>query len=133
MVGNQYKYGGHTHTITSFNINEEKEKVTIQTNRRCYERPYESVETFLNSFEPVQKSDWGMMQTGEPHLPEMQINSAVISKLKDVLMDNIEKVKTDKLYIPQATSIKLMVDSVIDLAKIEVAYMEAYVRVKKNA
>lgn len=133
MQGHKFIYGNHEHTITSFQIYEDKEKITVQTNRKCYERPFESAMVFLNQFQPVKKDDWGVMETGEPQLPQMQINSQVIAQLKDVLLDNIEKVKKDKEYIAQATAVKLSVDSVIDLAKIEVAYMEAYVRVKKNS
>jgi len=132
MEGLSYKYGGRNHTIKSFNIITSREEVQIQTNIKNFVRPFESVLEFLNKFEPIQETGMAMFENKDAvPIPQMQVNSQVISQLKDILIENINNVKKDKDYIPQATAVKLNVDSVIDLAKIEVSYMEAYVRMNK--
>jgi PP-loop superfamily ATP-utilizing enzyme len=131
MEGGRYSYGGKLHVIKSFLISEEKETVQIQTDKRYFDRPLESAMELLNHFEPIQEMGMQTIAADDALVPVMQINSEVISQLKDILLDNIKKVREDKGFIPQATAVKLNVDSVIDLAKIEVAYMEAYVRMRK--
>jgi PP-loop superfamily ATP-utilizing enzyme len=132
MIGLRYKYGGTEHIVKSFNISEEKERVSVQTNKKVYDRPFDSIMEFLNKFEPIPETGMEVYENRDSvPIPKMQINSQVISQLKDMLMENIQNVKKDKNYIPQATAVKLNVDSIIDLAKIEVSYMEAYVRINK--
>jgi len=43
-----------------------------------------------------------------------------MTKLRDTLMANIEKVKQDREYIPQAKMISDSINSLIGLAKIEI-------------
>lgn len=133
MRGHKYKYGGKIHTLKGYNIYEDRDMISVETNLKIYERSLEAAMVFLDQFEPIAETGMEVMPASDALLPVMQINSSVIKDLKDVLMDNIKKVKENKEYIPQATAVKLSVDSIIDLAKIEVAYMEAYVRVQKQA
>jgi hypothetical protein len=133
MIGGTYHYGHSQHTIKRYRINEERERVTIITDKNEFDRPLDAVMEFLNLFEAVEKPVSALQTLSESSmtLPQMQINGSVIRELKDVLMDNIKKVKEDKNYIPQAQAIKENVDAVIDLAKTEVSYMEAYVRMHR--
>ncbi|MCO6499105.1 MAG: hypothetical protein J5I47_01865 [Vicingus serpentipes] len=48
------------------------------------------------------------------------INGAVVSNVKQILLDNIKKVQENKDYIPQAAEINNNVKSIIDLAKAEI-------------
>jgi hypothetical protein len=132
MLDQKFRYGGKIHTVKGYTILDDKEQVKIQTNYRIYEKSFESFEAFIGYMEPIEENGMQLVREQEMMLPKMQINSDVIGQLKDILLDNIDKVKKDKEFIPQATAVKLNVDSVIDLAKIEVAYMEAFVRVKKQ-
>lgn len=133
MVGYKYVYGGHHHIINGYTIHEDKERVYVQTSRRHFDRPLESALEFLSKFEKYEERSLTVPGGDRMAVPMItpQITSSTIGQLKDVLLANIEKVKADKGYIPQATAVKQNVDSIIDLAKIEVAYMEAYVRVNK--
>jgi hypothetical protein len=131
MVGYKYKYGGRIHELKSYHILKDTEMVQLQTNIKFFERPFDSVMEFLNKFEPLEETGMQTVDKDVVAVPVMQINSKVIAQLKDVLMENIASVKANKEFIPQATAVKLNVDSIIDLAKIEVSYMEAYVRMNK--
>jgi hypothetical protein len=133
LIGKTFLYGAKNHTLESYLINEQEEKVKIQTDIRFYERGFDSIESFIDQLEPVKeisviKAD----KHKEVFLPAMQVNSDVIRQLKDVLLDNIEKVKNDKEYIPQASAVKENVDGIIDLAKIELGYITSYVNARKG-
>ena len=65
-------------------------------------------------------------------LPALTVDKAVTSKLKDILMENIEKVKADKDYIPQAQAVKDNVDSILNLAKTEIEYLNALHRINRD-
>lgn len=54
--------------------------------------------------------------------PGIITQTDTLKLLKDTLLQNIEKVKTDKSYIPQAKSINESVGKLVDLAKVEVDY-----------
>jgi len=47
-------------------------------------------------------------------------------------MENIEKVKADKDYIPQAQAVKDNVDSILNLAKTEIEYLNALHRINRD-
>jgi len=51
-------------------------------------------------------------------------NQSVMTELKDVLLDNIRKVKENKDYIPQAQEINSQVKSMIDLARTEIDFIK---------
>ncbi len=65
-------------------------------------------------------------------LPQPEINSTVIAKCKDYLIDSIAKLQNDPVYIPQAEAIKHNVDSIIDLARIEVAQLDLIYRINRS-
>lgn len=130
MIGHRYMYGATNHTITRYRINKERGRVTVITDKKEFDRPIDAAMEFLEQFEPIPGRAVAVVQD-QPNLPQMQVNSSVISELKDVLMDNIRKVKEDKNYIEQAEAVRQNVESVIGLAKTEIAYMEAYTRMNK--
>jgi hypothetical protein len=135
MKGNYYDYGRTQHRIVSFRIDEARERVYIMTDKKEYDRDFDSVLEFLNLFEATdarplpaaKQQDAGITVTGT----KLETVSA-FGELRTVLMDNIRKVQQDKNYIPQAESILTSVSGMIDLAKTEVAYMEAFTRMRKN-
>ncbi|OFY87866.1 MAG: hypothetical protein A3F72_03055 [Bacteroidetes bacterium RIFCSPLOWO2_12_FULL_35_15] len=53
-------------------------------------------------------------------LKSQTIPLSIMSKLRDTLLDNIEKVKADKEYVPQAKEISSSIGQIINLAKIEI-------------
>jgi len=118
MTGKTFEYGRNPHTIKKYEIDPARDRVYIHTDKSVYDRTFDSFNDFISMFKPV-INDVGLLMG----LPVRQVSGEVIASLKDVLMDNIAKIKADKSYIPQAEAIKGNVDSVIDLAKTELAYM----------
>lgn len=58
-----------------------------------------------------------------PEQGSLQINTMprdTMSRLKDVLMESIEKVREDRDYVPQATQIAKTAQTLVNLAKLEV-------------
>lgn len=55
----------------------------------------------------------------------LALDKTVITSLKDILMDNIQKIKDNKEYIPQAQAINDQAKSVIDLVKSEIDLIKA--------
>lgn len=133
MIGGTYLYGNHTIRIMDYKINEQRERVYVITDKKEYDRPFESILDWINNLQLVpSRAVVQVPNSGSTLLPEAQVNSSVIKELKEVLLDNIRKIKESKDYIPQAEAIKANVDSVIGLAKTEISYMEAVVRLNKN-
>jgi hypothetical protein len=134
LIGKPFIYGGREQTIQSYQIIEEKDRVNITTDVGYYEKKFEAVSAFVNQLEEVSEKNKGVQVISRApiELPGMQVNSTVISKLKDELMENIKKVKQNKDYIPQAMAVKENVDGFIELAKIELAYINAYINANKK-
>jgi len=116
MLNKPLKYGIRIITMTGYRFNEEKEKVYIHTNEKSdhWERPYDAALTFLKEFAP-----------GEP-APKNTSTEIIVSNtsnitenLRNILLDNIDKVQKDKAYIPQATAINNNVNSIINLSKLQ--------------
>ncbi len=134
MIGKKYNYGNSEHTIKSYRMLEDKERVYVMTDKKQFDRPYDSAMEFLNQLEFVAGRVIVPSNQEKEHstfFPERQINASVVKELKDMLLDNIRKIQENKEYIPQAEAVKSNVDCLIDLAKTEIGYMEAVVRLNK--
>ena len=103
------------------------DRVNLVTDKWDMKIDFGDVKERAKEFLPVDEEETLPAVTGNnmpaPIAPAL-IDSTTIAKLRDVLMDNIEKVKADKNYIPQAQEVKAQVDSVIDLAKTEIEMMK---------
>jgi hypothetical protein len=133
MKGSWFLYGNQQHYIKNYSMNEDAEKFTLTTDKKTFTRPYENVMEFLGLFEPVPEREPQLAVSNSKglFLPEVTVNGAVVKELKDVLMDNIKKVQENKDYIPQAEAIKSNVDSVIQLAKAEIEYLNVLDRLNR--
>lgn len=120
MLNRPYYYGGHVHTITSYDLNEESERVYIYTDRNGidpFDRKYDSIHGFLKRWDPVNNLTPALQAKQDTIVSPV---NSTISQLQTILLDNIEKVKKDANYIPQAKAINNDVNSIINLAKIQV-------------
>lgn len=132
MLGGCFLYGNQQHYIKTYSVNPDTEKFSLITDKKTFTRPCENVMDFLGQFEPIQERHIVPVSDNKGlFLPEITVNQSVVKELKDVLMDNIRKVKEDKSYIPQAEAIKANVDSVISLAKTEIEYISAIERLNR--
>ncbi len=97
------------------------DKIYIATDKDWLETTVFDISVFMEQFEQVEMG----LVVSEKNNP---INSPVASplandtmtNLKETLLDNIKKVKADKSYIPQAKEISNTVNTLINLASLEI-------------
>lgn len=123
MMNKRFRYGQSELTVLDYDYNEEKGRIYVYTDRKQepYDRPADEAMSFLDQFEPIDNPTLQVVVKGL-----MLSESNLGITLKDVLLENIEKIKNDAGYIPQAEAINNNVKSLIDLAKTEVAYLKAF-------
>lgn len=124
MKGKSFVYAKETHKIVDYSINDRREIVTVRTDKRLFERGYESAEEFLTYWDPV-------IEVKTEELPAVRENNEVstevvfqennnlVKDLITILRENIDKVKKDKNYIPQAQAINANVNSIINVTRMQ--------------
>ena len=129
MLNKNWQYGMHVITFKGYDVNEEKERVYLHTNERDnhWDRPFDGVSDFLKQFKPVDaegnRKQSDLMLMGSTDLT---------AQLKGILLDNIEKVKENRDYIPQATTINNNVNSLINLTKLQLDYVKTSQKFKEG-
>lgn len=127
MKGKTFVYGNTIHCVIDYTIDEQNEKCTIKTNLDTYVRKYESMDKFLQYWNPqanivVKGAEQPKEREDNPEL-ELAVYAEQGKSLADemigILKDNIAKVQQSKEYIPQAQSINNNVNSIINLAKLK--------------
>lgn len=99
---------------------EEKGKITIVTNSEWLETTVFDIQVFLESFTEIPQDSVPIYKP-EQKLPVLKtVNNETPSKLCEILLDNIEKVKNDRDYIPQASAISNAAQVIINLARLEI-------------
>lgn len=106
MIGQTYLINGRRHKILKARSNDEK--IEIVTDREWLTVDEKEMKNFL------------------PAAPEMEINLQILPKhdntlsdLRATILQAIEKIKTDKDYIPQAKAINSGIKTIINLGKLE--------------
>jgi hypothetical protein len=116
LVGKIYLHNGSQIKIE--NYTENKGNVTIVTDKGFIDKTNAEIPDFIESLQPIE----GAMSV----IPQMKIDTGTIGSLKDILMENISKVKADASYIPQSEEINKNVKSIIDLAKTELDMIKTF-------
>jgi hypothetical protein len=135
------KYEGNTYIVNSkpTKVEElyykvETQEVIISTNRRQYTVLSKSINEFLNThFLEVEKNpaivDLDTQQKPVAIYKDTRIitdtildDKSVITSLKDTLLDSIKQVKADPKAIRQAQTINQTVNTLLNLAKTEIAF-----------
>jgi AAA15 family ATPase/GTPase len=114
MVGSTYMYKKENYTLKGF-IPEEQ-KVRILTDKQDIVLLNDGLHHSLSLFLEVEQ---------EPQLPQVVKKSEVqtaMGSLTSILLENIETVRKDKDFIPQAESINTSIKTMIDMAKAEIDY-----------
>lgn len=97
--------------------------VKIATDKEWFEVSYYDLSVFMQKFKEVPDTSVTIIEPSKQQKQQLMSKSLgedVITKLRDVLLDNINKVKTDPAYIPQAKTISDNVNSLVALAKAEI-------------
>jgi hypothetical protein len=108
LLGKTFLYRGNQIKIENYSV--QNGGVTLVTDKGFIDKKESEIDSFIFELQPVSYAP--VVQT--------QIDSSVIGNLKDILMDNIAKVKADANFIPQSEEINKNVKSIIDLAKTEI-------------
>ncbi len=87
------------------------EEVTIVTDREWFVKHKSEILLFLDWFIPV---------GGVRNMGLAQVNKNQFEDVKSIIKNNIEKVQSDKSYIPQAMEVNNQIKSLIEIAKMEI-------------
>jgi hypothetical protein len=150
MKGKTFNYANKMLKIENFSIDDHREKVTIVTDKRTFERQYDSVEEFLTYWQPVgieeaevevinetpnNHVEKAVITTGTNEIQNAGIYEEQASLAKDlisILRENITKVQNSKEYIPQATAINNNINSIINITKMQLGFYKQ-LKNKKSA
>jgi hypothetical protein len=117
MKGNTYLYSQIEYRIISYASTDDR--VYMDTDKGAIDFPIVDFKVYMKKFIRVPDD--------KPVLPkyEMSIGNNSYNKMRDILLDNIEKIKVDKNFLPQAAEINNQVKTVIELAKTEIELFKA--------
>ena len=116
MKGKTFMRNGRYHTVLSWQIKDDK--LTVATDNGWLEFTIDKAEKALSEFLPVHANNQKLAITVMPKNGELQ-------NLKEIILDNIQKVKEDKDYIKQAEAINKSIGTLINMAKLELSYIKA--------
>jgi hypothetical protein len=125
MKGKSFVYAKQTHTILDYSINDQRELVNIKTDKKLFERGYENVEEFLTYWDPIveaQSEELTVVNDNSSAVSTevvFQENNSLAKDLIEILRENIDKVRKDKNYIPQAQAINANVNSIINVTRMQ--------------
>lgn len=111
MVGHTYIYKARHHKILSFKQN--GDTVTVVTDKEWLEFESKTINTELKKFLPADSGN------GTSLMVMKTDKGNVLPDLAKIVMDNINQVRKDKSYIPQANSVTKSINSLINMAKLE--------------
>lgn len=126
MVDKTFMVNTICYKVMNYSIQEEH--VLIGTDKKVFSidraNAFKAIEMFL-------PADPEPQFHSPPAKVEMQ-SLAGTSELRDILMDNIRKVREDKTFIPQAQAVSDSVKTIIELAKTEIQMHETLFKINNS-
>lgn len=114
MVNRTFLVNSVTHKVLSYNLQDQQ--LTLVTDRKWFKWELSNAPLALEGF----------LESSEEALPVtsvvMPIALEASMELKNILLENIQKVRESQGYIPQADAIAKQVQTLINLAKAEMHY-----------
>jgi len=125
MVGKHWKDKNTDDVFKLLSYKQDGDQIMIATDKEWINVTVFELNIFFQNHLPVQISKTNevtiIQQPATMKTVEIStMPNTTMKKLADTLLDNIEKVKVDKEYIPQAKMISDTVNSLIGLAKVEI-------------
>lgn len=121
LIGRKFRRKSDGREIDFLTLKKEKhEKYTIITNDESdwITTSVFDIDVLMEGFTEIIKHEVALKPKREGvQLQTLDFSNAM--ELKGILMENIKKVQENKEYIPQATSVQKSVQTIINLAKIE--------------
>jgi len=116
MCNHTFMVNGLYHKILSYRIR--NGSVTLATDNGWIELETATAEKQLREFLPVARDNQ------EP-LHMVVHDKKTMLNLRDIVVDNIKKVQEDKEYVPQAHAINKSINTLIQMAKMEISVFKA--------
>lgn len=134
MVGKRYRYKAEAHTVLRFS-NENVVKITTDRKDLTFlpedftPDDFEEIVEVIHHDVSLQQSQEQNKYLQTPVIANAQASHSLISQqgfaIADIIKENIEKVKADPSFVPQAEAVNNAVKVFIDLAKVEVEMIKA--------
>lgn len=134
LKGNSYNYGNSTHIVQSYTINVPRERFTLKTDQKTFDKRFEDAEVFFSCWMTITEqtdkryaalvtpaADAEPPAAVQPSVPSVDGNAdkATANELVNILKDNITKIQKDKSYIPQAVAICNNVTQIINVERLK--------------
>lgn len=121
MKGKSYEYAKAIHTVKSYEVSNTDQKFVIKTNLNSFTRKFESAPEFFKYwYEQAGLPAAAEEQSQVAYLPVLfEQENSLADELVTLLKGNIEKVKADPKYIPQAKSINNDVNSILLIQRLK--------------
>lgn len=122
LIGQDIAYNQYVYHIKE--VEKQAESVVLYTDSKPIILHSDAqVQFFLDDIQPVQLP---AKKNGNQHPAQPQIIGAdVLHQLRNVLIENIQRVKDDKDYIPQANAVAKQVNTLIQLTHMEITARRA--------
>lgn len=142
MKGKLFSYNLKEHRVLRFTVTDEQ--VSIVTDLKDFHLSHRQAEELIKDFLPIDEnkpfvppasprpfSGNGVQVAREMvQLPQTSISTNA-AKLSEIILGNIEKVKEDASFIPQANAINDQLKSLIELGKAEVEGLKVQAMMQK--
>lgn len=138
MKGRSFEYAKEIHVVESFVVDNINEKFELITNKNTFKRKFESATEFFRYWYEtkeniaIDKVEETLAKTSPDNSLPVQFTqeNSLADELVLILKDNIEKVKKNAGYIPQAQAINNNVNSILHVQKLKLDMMKQMRKVK---
>lgn len=119
MIGNTYEFEGKKFLVSDVKI--KGNIASLITDKDIVELPMDGLDDYLPEFKLIRTNQL----VRNPEIVEIVMGSGnMYSQIQQTLLDSIQKVKSDKEYIPQAMAINDTIKQVIDLEKVKIQTLQ---------
>lgn len=133
MKGATFEYAKAQHTVKSYVIDASSETFEIKTSLSSFKRKFDSAPDFFKHWfetkENALVNEATKKISGSDIIPVYEKETNLTNDLVDILMNNINQVKRNPAFIPQAKAINNDVNSIIHIQRLK---LEMVKHLKKN-
>lgn len=138
MKGNPFEYAKEIHKVESYKIDATRERFTLKTDKKTFDRTFEAAEEFFQYFVEPGHKPLKIEKSAEEPEEELSVSTAnkkddaLADELITILKSNIVKLQTNKDYINQATCICENVNSIINIQKLKIDMVKQMRKVNQS-
>lgn len=117
MKGKQFVF--RTHPLTIMDVQRDSQGFVISTDWKTIDVPFNEIESTLKEFLPASDST-DLATSHSFSVQVMSKHSGMMSDLKDVLLDNIKRVRENPDYAKQAQVVNKSASTLVSMVALEV-------------